>query len=146
VKTRARVERLEKILKAEEKPASPIFIWFDDFGNLKIEERERAVAFRWEGEEKGGGPKGPTGKLSPELQARIDEIYSCPDPPQENALQRVETEISKTVDQLKKAGVSEKEIHKAIEKPEPEEDEGEKDHLCRLIGGRKGKRYSVDEG
>jgi len=164
VKARARVERLEKFLREEISPTPcPIIIWADsaeegerELKKLSPSDRNRAVIFGWQGGVR-GVPEGPTGrgesKLSPEFQKRIDGIYNCPPDlpknPDFNRVEKVEGEIAKTIDELKKSGISEKEIRRVIEeepKPDdPEDDEEGQDHLLRLTGGRKG-RFSIDQG
>ncbi len=54
----------------------------------------------------------------------------------------LDKEIREVVEDLRRQGISEREIEKVIE----EDDEEQVSDIVRLTGGRKGKKWSINEG
>ena len=114
------------------------------------------IKFCWEGENI-NSPDGPVGpvptELSPDLRKKLDDVYGPPPniPTQTPRVSQeafksmnegLDKEIQQTLEDLKREGVSEKEIKKIIE----EDEEDKVSDIVRLTGGRKGKKWSIDEG
>ena len=142
-----KVRKLEEAIEPQEKTR---FVWIDKLQEIT----GNTIIFSWIGKEENSyphdGPIEPE-SLSPDLKKRLDEVYSPIIPNQtprisQEALKSMneglDKEIREVVEDLRRQGISEREIEKVIE----EDDEEQVSDIVRLTGGRKGKKWSINEG
>jgi len=166
---RNRVRKLEQIAK-EKKGGERIFVWQragegeeEILSRYSREDQERLTIFPWtltERLEDVYGPAGPCEKthegseipLSPDIEGKMQQIindgqitsqepYRMPSEGSKISSEVLDKEISRVTQELKAQGMSEREIEELIK-----ESEESVSDLSGLMGNRKGKRWSIDQG
>ena len=153
-RVKSRITSIEKIVHGEDDFSGYLFVWqngatFPDGPLWSSDEAEEMLAKteRAKGTRTTGGDKhsGGTVMLPPEQPPTLSELGITKREEVQDEIRRVDTEIERTIKQLRAAGLSEREIKQTIEEAEEGRGWAGGDGEVAALTRRRGGRFRIDD-